>query len=406
MPIPQQNILENVPIPRTQPTNVHGTDVKAFIIQVIDPETGKGGEILSLEGTNRPFSPIITPITQEISKTYYPGNTNRKPTVQIMGSIEDNVRLEGVFEARNLIPGNREIPMKIVEILNRLCAEGNMCKFQIGPWIRYGFIEQFTPSFQMKSMYKWNMELNIVGRENPYDKQKQTAVDRSNKFFGEAKLSDLRDIRQKVLDDIEASKIELEDTSYLPIIRSFTDGVFNLPEWLTQLRDIGPIGRVADIGSVIYDFVIDTAEIGNSIIDSIENFTNQVDQISKETTKFILTIENLRSRLFRQATSLYNSYSRISSSLDTAVRLSSLNPISAVGGVYFNLSNLSKDIVDTARRGQEERVIRTHVVKINDTLQLISTRYYGDWRRWEELRNVNNLENSNLTENQILVIPE
>ena len=406
MPIPQQNILDNVPQPRTQPTKVHGTDVESFIIDAWDSDTNRRLERLILAGTNRPFSPIITPITQEISKTYYPGNSNRKPTVQIMGAIEDNVRLEGVFEARNLIPDKREIPMQIVEVLNRLCAEGNLCKFQIGPWIRWGFIEQFTPSFQMKSMYKWNMELNIVGRQNPLEQAKENDIDTADKFFGTAKLSDLRDIRQKVLDDIEASKIELEDTNYLPIIRSFTDGVFNLPEWLTQLRDIGPIGRVADIGSVIYNFVIDTAEIGNTIIDSVENFTNQVDQISKETTKFILTIENLRSRLFRQATSLYNSYSRISSSLDTAVRLSSLNPISAVGGVYFNLSNLSKDIVDTARRGQEERVIRTHVVKINDTLQLISTRYYGDWRRWEELRNVNNLENSNLTENQILVIPE
>ena len=403
MPTLQQDRLQNVPLTSNVPTKVHGTDVEAFIIKTLDPETQSTIETLELKGTNRPFSPIITPVTQDIHKTYYPGNANRNPTVQVMGGMEENVTLEGVFEARRLSENNREEPMHIVDILNRITTEGHLCYFQIGPWIRYGFIEQFTPSFKMKSMYQWRLDLMIVSRVNPLQKRKSADIEENNKIFGETKLSDLRDIRATIEADIEAAKTELEETNYLPIIKQ---DVFNIPSWLTSLRSIGPVGRVADIGSVIYDYVIDAAQIANTILDSVDNFVNQVDQISKETTKFILTIENLRSRLFRQSTNLYNSYSRISSSLDTAVRLSSLNPISAVGGVYFDMSVLTKDLADTARDSQDELVVRTHVVKVSDTLQTISTRYYGNWERWIDVRNANNLETSDLTENQILVIPE
>ena len=409
MAIPQQDILQNLPTVSGASIDqgLQGTDVEAFVIQVLDPETGNQIESLSLGGVNRPFAPVLTPVSQEIQKIYYPGNSNRVPTIQVMGPMDDNVRLEGVFEAHSIQdPARRDEPTEIVDILRRITEEGNILRFQIGPWIRYGFIENFSPQFITKAKYRWNMDLVIVGKQNPLQKNQDEEVERADRIFAAAELADLKDIRESVLKDIEDAKIELEDTNYLPIIRRELGIPFVITDWLDALRQSGPIGRVADVGSFIYDSIIGVSTLANEFLDNVDRFIQQTDQLSIEASKFILTIENLRSRIFRQSVNLYNTYSRISSSISTSVRISSFSPIASVGGVFFNLSSLLKDVERKARSSVNDQPIRTYVVKDNDTLQKISTKVYGDWNRWQEIRDANNLQNSDIDVDQILILPE
>ena len=383
------------------------TDVESFDISVLDPETGSQIEFVSLRGSHRPFSPVVTPISQDVQKIYYPGNSNRKPTIQVMGPVDENVRLEGVFEAHTLREvSRREEPYEISEILTRICREGNICRFQIGPWIRFGFIQVFTPQFIMKSQIKWNMDLMIMGTTNPLQKDQDEAVERTSRIFATAEISDLKDVRDTVLRSIEEAKQELEETDYLPLIRQELGIPFSLPDWLSRLAEFEPVGRVADIGVIAYREITEISRIANSVLDELDRFINQVDQISSETTKLILSITNLRSRLFRSVRRLYDSYSRVSSSLDTATRISSYNPITIVGGVFFAVNDILKNMEDKLRANINDTPVRIHVVKPQDTLQSISTRVYGDWERWTDIQEANNLESSDIQTDQILVIPE
>ena len=383
------------------------SDVEAFDISVLDAETGSQIELISLRGSHRPFSPVTTPISQDIQKIYYPGNSNRKPTIQVMGPVDENVRLEGIFEAHEIREvSRREEPYEISEILTRICREGNICRFQIGPWIRFGFIQVFTPQFIMKSQLKWNMDLMIVGTTNPLQKDQEEDIERSSRIFATVELSDLKDVRDTVLRSVEEAKQELEETDYLPLIRQELGVPFSIPDWLSKLTDLEPVGRVANIGEIVYREIVEASQIANNALDELDRFINQVEQISNETTKFVLSIENLRSRLFRSVRRLYDAYSQVSSSLDTATRISSYNPISIVGGVFFSVNDILKNTEDKLRAGVNDTPIRIHVVKPTDTLQSISTRFYGDWERWTDIQEANNLESSDIQVDQILVIPE
>ena len=205
---------------------------------------------------------------------------------------------------------------------------------------------------------------------------------------------------------MEEAKQELEETDYLPLIRRDLGVPFSLPDWLSSLLDLEPVGRVANIGEIVYREITEAAQVANNALDELDRFINQVEQISSETTKFVLSIENLRSRLFRSVRRLYDSYAQVSSSLDTATRISSYNPISVVGGVFFTVNDILKNTEDKLRANVNDTPIRIHVVKPTDTLQSISTRFYGDWERWTDIQEANNLESSDIQVNQILVIPE
>ena len=61
---------------------------------------------------------------------------------------------------------------------------------------------------------------------------------------------------------------------------------------------------------------------------------------------------------------------------------------------------------DKLRANINDTPVRIHVVKPQDTLQSISTRVYGDWERWTDIQEANNLESSDIQTDQILVIPE
>ena len=399
--------LQNLPLPRTNPVSTHvaGSDVNEFLIEVFDSETAKVIQTLSLAGTNRPFTDIQFPVSQHVEPHYYPGSANRIPTLHVMGGMDENVRLEGVFEARKLRTGRRNEPREIVNTLVQLTREGNICKFQIGPWIRFGIIVNFTPIYQTNSLWKWNMDIMVVSETNPLLKKEAEEAQRVNAIFGETNTSDSSGVSQSVISSINVAKNELQITNYLPQYQTIDDR-FTLGHWIARLRQVQPIGRVADIGDMVYNQIIQASQIANEFLDNVDRFANTVENVGQEATKLILTIESLRSRVFSQVTSLYNSYSLVSSSLNTATRLSSFNPISVLGGVYFDLGSILKEIEDSTRSSQRNILVRTHVVKVNDTLQTISTRYYGDFNRWTDIKNANDLPNSDINENQILVIPE
>ena len=324
-----------------------------------------------------------------------------------MGPVDENVRLEGVFEAREIREvSRREEPYEISEVLTRICREGNICRFQIGPWIRFGFIQVFTPQFITKSQLKWNMDLMIVGITNPLQKDQDEAVERTSRIFATVELSDLKDVRDSVLRSIEEAKEELEQTDYLPLIRQELGVPFSLPDWLSRLAEFEPVGRVANIGEIVYREIVELGEVANNGLDELDRFINEVEQIGNETNKFVLSIESLRRRLFRSVRRLYDSYSQVSSSLDTATRISSYNPIGIVGGVFFAVNDILKNTEDKLRANVNNTPVRIHVVKPNDTLQSISTRFYGDWERWTDIQEANNLESSDIQVDQILVIPE
>ena len=73
------------------------SDVTAFIITTLDSENGQEVSVLELAGTHRPHQPFTHGVSQEVYKFYYPGGENRRPTIQVLGGIDEDVNLKGSF---------------------------------------------------------------------------------------------------------------------------------------------------------------------------------------------------------------------------------------------------------------------------------------------------------------------
>ena len=405
--LPSQSDLRNFEgkaVPKGRPSAYPKPDVTAFYITTIDVESKAEIETLALSGTNLPFHPFTHPVSQEIHKYYYPGGENRIPTLQVMGSMDESITLEGKFKSTKIYDvSRRDEPLQISNIMERLTKEGNLCKFQIGDWIRYGYIEKYSPSYLYNAEIDWQVQLTIISEQNPLEEQQQTQDSLAGKVFSSDELDDITDIRDKVLEDVEAAKKAAEESGYLGALDIQP---FSISRYLAGLEGLAPIGDVLEVGQEALDFMKDVMSSVDSVLTNLENFTNEVENATTRGLQFILFMEGQRSRLFGLHSRLYNVYSRISSSIDTVTRLSSYNPIANLGGMAFSLQSVYKSIEDRTRSSVRENIRRVHIVKRGETLQSISVKYYGSFDRWQEIKTVNNLRTSTVSENQVLIIPE
>ena len=162
--------------------------------------------------------------------------------------------------------------------------------------------------------------------------------------------------------------------------------------------------QFGDVAIDVYSYYTQLLGIVDSVIDQIEEFDSIVDKTVFDIQKAILDLSSQISRLYRVQTNLFTSYNKITtSSLPVFQRLGALN-------TYGNLINLHNtfllDInkIDRSFKGEEATFIqRTYVTKVTDTYQSIATHFYGNFDRWEEIRDVNN--KGDLIPGEILLIP-
>ena len=112
------------------------------------------------------------------------------------------------------------------------------------------------------------------------------------------------------------------------------------------------------------------------------------------------------SKIYEVQQRLFNSINRVSSSLGTFQRLIAWE-------TYGNMISYSSKVLGNfqeMKKSTEREYIRTfrqvYFSKPGDTLQSISTKFYGDVSRWEEIGRINLIEvGSLLQEDTLLIIP-
>ena len=381
-----------------------GGDISIFRIERLNSETGTVEETLELGGTNLPHQPFIAPIRQQVEKYYYPGGPNKRNAVtQVLGTIEDDVVLNGRFKSTKIYNSQlRDNPLSISEIIRRFVESGDPCKFQLGHWIRYGFIIETMPKYRTNADIEWQIRLMITGESNPVTGIEENSTEiTSEQVITADQIQDITAQAEKFEQDIQEKIKKLE--GFIPDV---TVTEFSISNYLTELLKKSPVGGIIDVGKNIYDSWIDTIKVVDEIEKEINKFVNDINQTSQRISAILLFLEVQRGKIYRIQTRLFSSYQRVTNSFNILVKLESWRSIGTTGSVLNEIQERIKESEDNIRLQQINSIKTTYVVKEGDTWQGISTRFFGVFSRWEEIKNLNPKNNlGDPVKNSVILIP-
>lgn len=420
--------------PLVQGTNVHGgrvsnpaPDLYEFKITMLEAESFSEIESLSLSGTNLPFHPLTHGVSQEVVKFYYPGGpAERKPTVHVMGSMEEDVTLTGRFKSTKIgDPSRRDEPLIISRTLERFTKQGNMCRFQIGSWIKFGYIVRFEPSYKTNSDIDWMMQLTIVSDESP-------DLETDQKIFEQVQSSvDPSESIQNIEIEFNATRKAVESTGYLePIpveelariaiaditeeelqnlsqdqIDTALNSIYPLRRYIMRVRDFIPQGRFFDFGRMLLTSYQEYTGLIEEYLDEVELYAEDLNRTTVQVNRFFLTIESIRSQLYNTADQLFVEAQTVSAGFDTFSRMEILNTVNnAIRSMYNTILEMNNSS-QQALLNITEDVEDIYVVREGDTLQGLSTVFYGDFNRWTDIKNANELTSNDIQKDQQLIIP-
>lgn len=402
-----QQDLKRSPVYTYKP-NIHDVspDIKEFLIEKIDPQNGSVGETLSLQGTHLPHQPFTHSVSQQIYKYYYPGGqAQRTPTVQVMGSEDQDITLRGQLRATKIRDADRRTePLTIAKILERFVREGNVCRFHIGDWIKYGIIIEFMPEYHNDSWIDYTIRLMVIGDKNPITGEESTGDDNPiARVFSTDQAEDFTQTAQEIANDLLETKNDLEESGYLPKINVVP---FSISEYLSRLTEGTAVGDVVDFGEVVFE---EWKNLVNTVDTATSSAVNFSENIERTVEDIVATFELLKSQIsktYKIQENLFSAVSRIGTTYSTFERLASWNTL---GNMIDYTTKLQGHIKDMERAVQREEILNFKEVyfsKPGDTLQSISTRFFGNTDRWEEIGLINNIGvGETLREDTLLIIP-
>ena len=383
-----------------------GPDIKEFKIEVLDSQTGAVKETLSLQGTHLPHVPFSHPVSQQAIKYYYPGGqAKRTPTVQILGSMDEEVTLSGQFRATKIQDVSRRTePLIISNILERLVREGNVCLFSIGDWLKYGVLVEFRPDYFNDAWLNWSLRLMIIGDKNPI-----TGIESSGdaneiaRVFGTDTAEDFSQVAQTMADDLLATKNDLEGSGYIPRINV---SPFSISGYLNSLIEGTAVGDLVDFGQSVFDNWKEIIRSVDAVTSEAVRFSEQVERTAEDIQRQILLITSQISKIYAIQQNLFVAVSKVGSSVDTFTRLLAWNTIGDMIAYTHRLQGNFADLKLSTEREEITNFKEVYFSKHEDTLQSISTRFFGNPDRWEDLGQINNIEvGETLKVDTLLIIP-
>jgi len=366
---------------------------------------------LKLVGRMLPFQPFETGGSQQLLKEYYPGNN--EPVVQVLGGREDDVLIRGRFKAKHYRQDTmRGVPAAMQEAVDQLRQRGNLCKFSLGEWQRWGFIE--SARFRMKTLADIDYEINlsIIGDKPPTN--------------------------CKLVSD----QIQIPEANNLALISAAVNleaQAFNQPSLALGLAGqinalIGGVASAVALVTTFVDTVISTGEdaraAANKAIGLIKNAQAQSSafkrrmmalEIYKERNLTPEALQSVADEAERtiQAKYVYDvaSSTMVPPTITPAQRAAAEEGVSAYvkqpstgekaaaqsGGQSIDqlLSEMLASFRQIARTIPKAR----HLVRQGDTLESLSVKYYGTAGNWEEIYKHNKLTSTSLTTTTVLEIP-
>ena len=338
-----------------------GDDFLEFKIHELEGPRKK----VRLVGNQLPHKELAYGGKQRIHKDYYAGYS--EPVAQVLGSQESDTVIKGTFKDRNIkenISKYHGASTELAQLIDSIRLRGNLCRFVLGEWERYGFIEETKFRLEKLSKVHYELSLSIIGFNPP----------KNAKFLGKAK-----EIPFKINEDLIAMAQEME----------YMDKTPDIPLDVFELFNQG-LNLVSGALKMLTDFV-----------DGLVNFVQDIQK----------AVERVKG-LIKHALGKLREYRNFLESFDPFDTANSLQ------GKYAGSKNMAKSIQSTTNVTSLLVDFRTaflafvptlplarHYVRKGDTFQSLSVQYYNDAEQWEQIKSHNKIKTLDLTLGAVIEIP-
>jgi uncharacterized protein YoxC len=366
----------------TRSTNVSASYApdfpEGFIIEEFIDGAVKSENTIVMAGSWMPFQPFKFGGTQQINKQYYAGN--KEPTVQILGSREDSITINGRLKLKTLNDPSlkNDFTNAVYERQKELDAmriRGNLVKIKLRDWYRYAFIENVEFNLKRTIDIDYSITFSIVGLTAPTNSMFLENTD-DNPFAPNRQLTS------------RASEL-FQEMNNIPS---------EMPQTIAdQLNNL--ISAVSEAVALVTGFVDGIVEDAESIVASANRALGLIRYARakvSETTRRIGRIETSTASLGSSFSSEADKLSATIKNTDHLHKIQDGNLILAA--LLADLQNRFKSIATTLP-------YRRHLVRDSDTLQTISIKYYNTADNWDRIYDANKLTSTELEIGTILEIP-
>jgi hypothetical protein len=333
---------------------------------------------------------------QKLVKQYYPGNP--EPSVQTLGPRESDIVLDGLFKAKHykVDPTSSlyNAPEDIAITIDNIRLRGNVLKFVLGDFQRYGYLKKTEFKLMQKSRVQYSLTLDIIGFNKP-----------SN---------------GKILNTVVQLPVDLS-ADLLAQANAFSAKYQSPPQMPKTLAGVinGLVNDVASVIAVATNFVSTTLATAQDVTNSlnrgiglIKNARAQISIFNRQMRQIKLSLANIGTTVAethtvgflpqngtgfnqsfvssRQAINTHNNGQFILSAQSSATNMQVL-----LARLHAQLSAISAT-----------QPIARYAVKRGDTLQAIANRFYKNADNWKLIYDHNKLTSSQLNPGQTLEIPK
>lgn len=350
-----------------------------------------GSRDIILKGPFMPHIPFTFGGEQRVQTKYYPGNP--EPTVHIMGGKEDDLIIKGHFRlkdfSRSYVTANNDANLKQTsenqnvrqtaiayqELIDQMRLRGNVVHLVMGAWSRWGFIKSVKFDLNTIADISYTIEFIITGFSKP-----------SNIKLASGSSDNLSDPNAALITNAAAA---ISKMSAFPK---------TMPLGLAANLN-AEIGKVAAAIKVVTDFV--------------SGALNDADQLQASLNRAIGLIKTARTAIYQSAFRINQIATSVSSLGSTFVTewektkgtILSVNHMQNMKGTYYDLQGFLASLQAQLDAMRKQIPLQRYIVKNNDTLQAISSRYYATPDHWDAIYSHNNLQTTQLVIGTILEIP-
>ena len=348
-------------------------DISELLLIPINVETGAEeiSESIKLVGNQLPHQPLSHPAGIEVMSEYYPGGQEgRTPNIQVLGSVDDNITIEGNLKSLYIKDrGRRNTPLDMSRQLISLAKSGKPMRLSLGYLNKYVMFLRFDPKYKTNSDIDYMAEFLVIGDTNPVTGDRSTA---SVALPGTRVFADDTDLIVEV-DEIVAEIEARQEPAF---------------EYTKDLRSTIATREEGEISTSVLNSMSNSFKDASS---SISRFSQRlVDSPSEiiERNKVLSDIFEAKDNITKGKRQLTGSIGAVQhhNGLNAMRITSTYNNVTSYGNKLTEVLKTSEDKIDA----QSLQGIRdVHIVKQGQTLQDISSIYYGSHEGYERIKEAN-----------------
>lgn len=358
------NDLINPNFNYTPPFSYGQQDFEFFLIEELEGPR----KSVRLRSNQLPKDDLTFGGKQRIVKDYYSGYS--EPVMHVLGPQENDTVIRGELKDNKYsfdVVGNSDsVAGEYQKLVDSIRIRGNLCRFVLGEWERYGFVEECEFKLKRRNKIEYEIKLAISGFNAP----------KNAKFLEKDRL-----VPFSINEDLIAfSENYLENFAYPADV---------------------PLG----IGLQMALLIGEVANAINSITSFIDGVIGTIEDIRKGVQRAIGLCKYAKNKATEYKNYIanfdFNSVegAGVLGKYDMA-KFSSAQ-ISNMGSLYAILN-----VLESRVKGLVEDTPRaTHIVVTNETLQSIANKYYSDSAQWKRIYDYNNLTSVDIQTGDQLDIP-